>query len=120
MSRGKAYTQEQREEIWNAYQAGFTIENICKYISSARGRSEKAIKALIDKMDRQLVEVDGEEECTEDSTGIVEELRRMNDLKLKELDLLQEIWTSARNIAVNTLNMSKSLNKKDESEDRLF
>lgn len=112
MGRGKAYTQEQINTIWEAYTDGFSIEHICKYVEGAQGRSRDAIRSLIRKLESEQETQESDEVETQfDTSGIVEELQRMNDLKLKELDLLQEIRTAVRNTAVNTLNISKELDK---------
>lgn len=112
MSRGKAYTQEIKEEIFEAYKEGMTIEQICKYV--AKGRPAKGIRNIIKQMENNEVENQNDQsETVSDNDEIASELRRMNDLKLRELDLLNSIWISLRNIAVNTKNLADEWNGKD-------
>lgn len=111
MSRGKAYTQEIKEEVFEAYKEGMTIEQICKYV--AKGRPARGIRDIIKQMENEEVENQSNQLETSDNDEIVNEIRRMNDLKLRELDLLNSIWISLRNIAVNTKNLADEWNGKD-------
>lgn len=112
MSRGKAYTQEIKEEIFEAYKEGMTVEQICKYV--AKGRPARGIRDIIKQMEYHPVENQSDQsKAVLDNDEIASELRRMNDLKLRELDLLNSIWISLRNIAVNTKNLADERNGKD-------
>ena len=112
MSRGKAYTQENKDEIFEAYKEGMSIEQICKYV--AKGRPARGIRDIIKQMENEEVEnQSNQSETVSDNDEILNEIRRMNDLKLKELDLMNSIWISLRNIAVNTKNLADEWNGKD-------
>lgn len=112
MSRGKAYTQEIKERVFEAYKEGMTVEKICKYVE--KGRPARGIRDIIKQMENSEVENQSDQSVTvSDNDEIASELRRMNDLKLRELDLLNSIWISLRNIAVNTKNLADEWNGKD-------
>ena len=102
MSRGKVYTQENKDEIFEAYKEGMSIEQICKYV--AKGRPARGIRDIIKQMENEEVENQSDKsEAVSDN----------DELKLKELDLLNSIWISLRNIAVNTKNLADEWNGKD-------
>lgn len=117
MSRGKHYTQEEKDEIYRAYKEGMTIQQIAKYV--AKGRPSKGIRTVIKETEEELMkEITTSKEGTSFTQNVpyvnsevLEELKRMNDLKLKELDLMNSIWISLRNIAVNTKNLADELGK---------
>ena len=111
MSRGKAYTQEIKEEVFEAYKEGMSIEQICKYV--AKGRPARGIRDIIKQMENEEVENQSDQSEVSDNDEVLNEIRRMNDLKLKELDLMNSIWISLRNIAVNTKNLADEWNGKD-------
>ena len=111
MSRGKAYTQENKDEIFEAYKEGMSIEQICKYV--AKGRPARGIRDIIKQMENEEVENQSDQSEVSDNDEVLNEIRRMNDLKLKELDLMNSIWISLRNIAVNTKNLADEWNGKD-------
>lgn len=111
MSRGKAYTQQIKEEVFEAYKEGMSIEQICKYV--AKGRPARGIRDIIKQMENEEVENQSDQSEVSDNDEILNEIRRMNDLKLKELDLMNSIWISLRNIAVNTKNLADEWNGKD-------
>lgn len=54
MSRGKVYTQENKDEIFEAYKEGMSIEQICKYV--AKGRPARGIRDIIKQMENEEVE----------------------------------------------------------------
>ena len=113
MGRGKAYTQEEKKEIYEAYKEGMSVEQIVKYI--AKTRPQKSVKQLIkDIENEEKAQSKSVSNITSEQSLIVAELKRMNDLKLKEIDLLNSLWVSCRNIAINTKNLSDELNKGSE------